>query len=479
MAFTSFTFVAFIFAVVLVANAVRDPSARSWVLLAANTVFIGSYVTHVSQLLPFAAFLGLCFVAVEAVRRTRSTRGQWLAIALIVGTFVVLKRYSFLGQGLALPFPYLVLGLSYVLFRVLHLVIDAQQGELPRAISPRAFFNYTCNFLTFTAGPIQRYDEYAAQAAEPAVLTEARVFDAFARLVKGFLKLCVVSAIFDNLFGMVSARLLDTSQPAHGAAFAAAYLAAAVFYTVYLYANFAGYMDIVIGVGALLGQTLPENFNHPFLARNFLDFWSRWHMTLSNWFRTYLFNPLLKVLATRFTSSKAGPYLGVVAFFVTFTVMGVWHGSTAVFLVYGLLLGAGASVNKLWQVSASRVIGKKSYKSLAERALSVYLSRGLTCAYFALALTCLWVDMSQLRFLLSHLRLAGVVACYLGLSFAAGGAFFVWDFCAAQLGRLHLSEGNRFRGVAARNLGLGFQVLLIATVASFFHKAPEFVYRAF
>jgi D-alanyl-lipoteichoic acid acyltransferase DltB (MBOAT superfamily) len=479
VAFTSLSFIAFITAVVLLTSALATPGGRSLVLLGANLVFIASYIDRFSQVAPLAAFLLLSYFIIEGVRRSRSSLGLWAGLAVVIATFIVFKKFSFLGESLVLPFPYLIVGLSYVLFRVLHLIIDAKQGELAQPISPLHFFNYTCNFLSFTAGPIQRYQDYAKQKDQALALDEDKVFRAFARVIKGFVKVSVISAIFNYLFDNMSGRLLDTILTPSLPLFCGMYVAAAIFYTVYLYANFAGYMDIVIGVGSLMGQELPENFNRPFLARSFLEFWSRWHMTLSDWFKTYVFNPLLKVLATRFTSPQAGPYLGVVAFFVTFLIMGVWHGTTSVFVVYGLLMGAGASVNKLWQVVMTKRLGKKGYKALAERNAFIYLSRGLTLAYFALALSCLWLDMQQLLWLTRQLGVFGVLACYLGLAVAAGMAFLAWDTLTSQLAPLRLSANSVSSGVVARNLALGFQILLIVTVASFFHKAPEFVYRAF
>lgn len=477
MAFTSPLFIAFLLLVVLATNLSRAPAWRAAVLLAANVVFIGSYVEHPVQLVPLAAFLALGWGLLEAVRRTRSSAVLAAGLVLVLATFVVLKRFSFLGD-FVLPFPYLLIGLSYILFRVLHLLVDARQGELAGPVPPLQFFNYTCNFLAFTAGPIQRYPDHAAAAAQPAALDEQRVYAAFARAIAGFVKVGVVSAVFNYLFEHLSTRLLGPAPLAWSVA-VPLYVAAAVTYTVYLYANFSGYMDIVIGVGQLIGQQLPENFNRPFLARNFLEFWSRWHMTLSDWFKTYLFNPLLKALATRVTAPQAGPYLGVAAFFVTFLVMGVWHGTTAVFVVYGLLMGAGASVNKLWQVWLTRRLGKKAYKAWCERTPVVYLSRGMTLAYFALALTCLWVEMPQLLALLRQLGLLGGPAAYAGLAVAAGAVFWAWDTAMAWLSPLRAGVLSASGGVVARNLVLAVQVLLIVTVASFFHKAPEFVYRAF
>src|ERR1700743_635640 len=115
-------------------------------------------------------------------------------------------------------------------------------------------------------------------------------------------------------------------------------------------------------------------------------------MTLSEWFKTYLFNPLMKFLATRVTAPALLPYLGVVAFFVTFFVMGVWHGSTGVFVIYGLVMGAGASLNKLWQVFMTKRLGKKRYKAVGASFAYASLARGLLVAFFALALTAPWVN---------------------------------------------------------------------------------------
>ena len=89
-----------------------------------------------------------------------------------------------------------------------------------------------------------------------------------------------------------------------------------------------------------------------------LEFWTRWHITLSDWFHTYLFNPLLRALTVRFGSRGSGPYLGVVSYLATFTVMGTWHGATPVYVVYGLILGLTGAGNKLYEIEARRLLGK-------------------------------------------------------------------------------------------------------------------------
>jgi alginate O-acetyltransferase complex protein AlgI len=478
MSFTSPSFVLLVLAFVLLTNAFSTPRARSIVLAGASAVFIASYLESPLEIVPFGVFLLFGYASVEALRRSRSSALLVASLVVLLGAFVVLKRYSFFAPAVRSPFPYLTVGLSYVLFRLIHLMVDARQGELRERISALRFSNYCLSFLSFTAGPIQPYPEFAEQQQAAVVPNRADVSAALARVVKGFVKVGVASAILNYAFVALSGRLL-ASEPAALSSSFVLWLASSVLYTGYLYANFAGYMDIVIGVGALAGLRLPENFNRPFAARNFLDFWSRWHMTLSSWFKTYLFNPLLKALAKRYPSGRLAPYLAAVAFFVTFLVMGVWHGSTSVFVVYGLVLGAGVSVNQGWQVFAARRWGKKQYKQACERPLVVYLSRGLTFAYFALALGCLWLNLSELTSLVRRLGVLGVLAGYAALTLGAALSFAVWDAWCAGAQRLSSRLPKPLPQELTQDLALAAQILLVLSVGSFFHKAPEFVYRAF
>ena len=388
MDFTSSIFLAFVAVSVLTFNAWHAPRFRLWVLLVANLVFIGSFVQTPVQVAPLAGFLLLGYAATRWVARWPKTWVLGLTVILIVVVFAVLKRYTFLPAGIGLTFLYLQIGLSYILFRILQMVIDCAGGERDARLAPLHFFNFTCNFLCFVSGPIQRSDDYLAQLDQLGRrVDETLAFAAFQRVIKGFIKLAVVSAVANYLFAAISAAVLAETSSLSGWRYAAQYAASAVAYTFYLYYNFSGYMDIVIGIGWLLGQNLPENFDRPFSARNIFEFWARWHMTLSEWFKTYLFNPLMKFLAAHVSAPALLPYLGVLAFFVTFFVMGVWHGSTGVFVIYGLVMGAGASLNKLWQVFMTKRLGKKRYKSVGESFAYASLARGLLFAFFALAVT--------------------------------------------------------------------------------------------
>jgi D-alanyl-lipoteichoic acid acyltransferase DltB (MBOAT superfamily) len=119
------------------------------------------------------------------------------------------------------------------------------------------------------------------------------------------------------------------------------------FFPAYVFLNFAGYCDIVIAGASLAGIRVPENFDRPYLARNMIDFWARWHRTLSFWIRDYVFTPLYMAIARR--RSDWAPSLAFVCYFVALFLAGIWHGSTWNFVVFGVLNGIGVSAAKLWE----------------------------------------------------------------------------------------------------------------------------------
>ena len=123
------------------------------------------------------------------------------------------------------------------------------------------------------------------------------------------------------------------------------FLGVLYFYPLYLYLNFSGYCDIVIAGASFFGMKLPENFDQPYLSRNVIDFWTRFHRTLGFWIRDYLFLPLYKAVAERWP--KRADLLAFLCYFVAFFVAGIWHGPTANFVVFGLLQAVGVSAAKL------------------------------------------------------------------------------------------------------------------------------------
>jgi alginate O-acetyltransferase complex protein AlgI len=479
MNLTSPLFFAFLAATVVAFHIGESLSYRRFVLGTANVLFIASYLTDFTQALPLLSFLVLGYACVSLLYVQRSPVILASGIVAVLALYIFLKRFSFfegLGQ---LPFPYLSIGLSYILFRILHVMVDVRSGDLVERIGPLAFFRYTCNFLCFVSGPIQRYQDYIeTDGKEMVPLDPSRVYVAFSRIATGYVKFVIIAATAEYIFQSLHQPLLQAAALAP-AKLILMYAGAASLYTVYLFFNFSGYMDIVIGIGFLLGQSLPENFDKPFSARSFLEFWQRWHMTLSQWFKFYLFNPLLMFLMSCFPAPALTSYLGILAFFVTFLVMGVWHGTTAVFMVYGLLMGAGASINKLWQIVCLERLGKKRYRALSDTAAYIYFARAVTIVYFVLALTCLWVtEPAQFIALMTRLGVTGILGAFIVLAAAFVMVCVVMDFIRTQIAA-PISLAAIRDGIIVRNLALAGKMMAIIAVTSLLHKAPDFVYKAF
>lgn len=396
--------------------ACRTIETRRYVLLLLSAVFISAQVDSLSALLPLAAFVASLLACIVLVDRFKSRMLFVASIATILVMFVYLKQYTFVRFLPSLPLAFTTLGLSYILFRGLHVLIDTHQEEKRRTdLQLAPLLAYMTSFLTFVAGPIQRYEEYRDQEREwdgDPKLTSSEVSQALLRIAMGCSKLLLVSPMLLRLYGGWLGRL-----DRHGELFAVA----AAAYVLFLYFNFSGYMDVVIGVGRLFGWKLPENFDKPFTARNFLELWTRWHMTLSEWFKTYVFNPVLQALCQRCNRPVLVPYLGALSYFVVFFLLGVWHGASAQFLVLGLALGVGVSANKLYEVEMTRRLGKAGYQRLAARPAYQMAARAAMLTYFSLAATLSWEHPNGLAGLRNQLATAGFGGLARGVLFLFAG----------------------------------------------------------
>ena len=462
----------------------RSSGWRTGVLVLANAAFVAMLLPAS----PFDAwalvlFLALGYAALCAVDRWRDGRCLAAAIASVVAVFLYLKRYAVVGFLPALPAGYAVVGLSYILFRVIHLLVDTQNGAVAVRPSVPAYLAYVCFFLAFVSGPVHRYEPFARQVAEPPVkLSPEEAFAAFARIVAGLAKILLLSAAFQGVFGAVAKPLLDPAFAgiAPVGRSALAFAASAAAYALYLYFNFSGYTDLVIGVARLFGIVLPENFDRPFRAGSLLEFWTRWHISLSVWFRDYLFTPLATALTRRFPTGGAAAPIAVTSLFVTFLTMGLWHGTTTAFLWYGLLLGAGAALNKLWQIDLTKRLGRKRYRTLTANRTYALLCRGVTFAYFATALACFWLDGGQLARIFGVLGAAGTASAFATVTAAAALFAAAADPAEAWTRRVldGAAEGFRRRSVV-REACLGAGIFALIALATLFNGAPDFVYGGY
>lgn len=471
----------------LLFNIGRGAVWRQAVLLAANLLFLETYVRSPVSVLPFAGFLLFGYGAQRAVRGGARSGVFVALVALTILLFCWLKRYAFIPHDAFLPFPYVLVGLSYVFFRVLHVIIDSHQDAIPEPIGPLSYLNYTLNFTALTSGPIQRYQDYRACEVSPPPLDVIAAGRAAERIVIGYCKVAVVSMLL-SLWQKSAIAGLGAAPP-FGERIVDAALVIAI-YPLYLYFNFSGYVDVVIGVARFFGIVLPENFDRPFAAENFINFWSRWHITLSSWLRTYVYNPLMMTLMGRITAKWVSPYLAVVAFFVTFFLVGVWHGQTSEFLFFGILQGGGVAANKLYQVAMAQRMGRAGYRALCAGAVYTAAMRGLTFTWFAFTLLWFWSSWGEMGAMAGQ---AGAAAVVLALMLIWAAATVVLALLVAARARL-LAVTWRLDGMGSDGASLtpvllsryvrtawttALVVVTAATVLVLNSAAPDIVYKTF
>jgi len=474
----SFQFVAFGLAVALVSNFSRTRVWRSIVLLLASIVFLGMLAHNPIVILPLAGFLLLGYAGIVMIECGWSRFMVWTILAVIFA-YIWLKKYTFLPEGILLHSPYFTLGLSYIFFRVLHLLIEMRDSSEKRHVGLGAYLLYTLNFTTLVSGPIQRYDEFARyQFADQPIELGPRVIGLqLERIIRGFFKVNVLAMLFDTVRADALAQVFQP-LPLSYKLYAAFCLASV--YPLFLYANFSGYIDIVIALARLMRVQLPENFDRPFTASSVLDFWNRWHMTLSKWLKTYVYNPLLLALMRRISSLAVEPFVGVFCFFVTFFLIGVWHGRTSEFVIFGVLTGAGISINKLWQLGLTRAMGRKGYKELAKSFVYVAFGRGLNFVWFAFTLFWFWADWKQIDRIFAALSVAEWLGVWTTAWLFATAILASWEWLRAALLSIRISEepvlSSRYaRVVYATALGLAAFVMTILLN----QPAPGIVYKAF
>jgi D-alanyl-lipoteichoic acid acyltransferase DltB (MBOAT superfamily) len=292
-----------------------------------------------------------------------------------------------------------------------------------------------------------------------------------------FFKLNVVAMLFHALHEDALTQMLRPS-PLNSKLFCAFQIF--TLYPLFLYSNFSGYIDIVIALARLMRVRLPENFDRPFSASSVLEFWNRWHMTLSNWFKVYVYNPLLLALMRRVSSSAVQPLLAVVCFFVTFFLMGVWHGRTSEFVVFGVLNGLGISINKLWQIWLTRLKGRKGYTALARNETYTAFGRGLNFSWYAFTMFWFWGTWKQIDSIFDSLTSLQWLLVWMAIWLISTAVLEFWERLRSALLSVTTVDGPVLTSRYARVVyatAMGVFCFLVAILLN--QPAPTIVYKGF
>ena len=339
---------------------------KNWIVIAilAGTVFL----LNLTRFLPFDSILTpsrppqtltlilvLAFSGIIFLLATRLTRFNATLISIsiigLIAIFLAIKipalaywvsygirslTHQSLAEAKAIDLRWL--GFSYVAFRIIHTLRDRQMGRLP-AVDLAEYVTYVIFFPSFTAGPIDRIERFIKDLRKPASLGNDELLIAGQRFMIGLFKKFVVA----DALALIALNDMNALQ-VRSAGWMWILLYA---YAFQIYFDFSGYTDIAIGIARFLGINLPENFASPYLKPNLTQFWNNWHMTLTQWFRAYFFNPVTRWLRS-WNRPMPAPAMIALTQVATMLLIGFWHGVTWNFALWGLWHGVGLFIHNRW-----------------------------------------------------------------------------------------------------------------------------------
>lgn len=340
MLFNSFTFAIFLSLVFAVYWAFAGAPVRfqNLVLLVAAYVFYGWWDWRFLLLL-FANCLVDWATGIWLERESAPGRRTLvLGVSLVanLGALAVFKYYNFFAdQVVALLAVFgttvsprtlnviLPVGVSFYTFQSLSYTIDIYRGRLRATRDLLGFLTFHSFFPQLVAGPIERATSLLPQCLAPRTFDAVTAADGLRQMLGGLVKKVVIA---DRL-----APIVDETFRHHASLSAPTLWIGAFFFSIQIYCDFSGYTDIAIGTARLFGFRLTRNFAFPYFSRDIAEFWRRWHISLSTWFRDYLYIPL--------GGNRGGPGRTLRAVLITFGLSGLWHGANWTFVVWGLLNG--------------------------------------------------------------------------------------------------------------------------------------------
>ncbi len=336
MLFNSYTFLYF-FIVVTTLYFILPHRFRWALLLVASCYFYMTFVPVYILILFFTIVVDY-FAGIYIEKATGRKRKAFLAASLVanIGVLAFFKYYNFLNQNLSTllghfgannPLPFLTIllpiGLSFHTFQAMSYTIEVYRGNYKAERNFGIYSLYVMFYPQLVAGPIERPQNMLHQFREKHKFDYQRVADGLKLMAWGLFKKV---AIADRLAFIVNTAYQDPHK-FHGLSF----VIATVFFAFQIYCDFSGYTDIALGAAKVMGFTLMKNFDRPYHSRSIREFWSRWHISLSTWFRDYLYIPL--------GGSRVSVPRWYFNLFIVFLISGLWHGANWTYLVWGGLNG--------------------------------------------------------------------------------------------------------------------------------------------
>ncbi len=340
MEFQSGIFLVF-FVMVLILYHALPTKAKPVVLLGANLLFyaVGG-VQWVPLLVACIVFSWAVALWMDKIQNQKARLALlWVSVIGFVGLLFYFKYFSTLMRGILGYWQQILapLGVSFFTFTILGYLIDVYWKAQPAEKNLVKYAVFVSMFAQISSGPIERAENMLPQLSQPKPYDYDRLACGFSRILWGFFKKFVLANKIGSMVAVVYGDVEGFSGPF--------LVLASLLYSYQLYLDFGGYSDIAIGIMQALGFDVMENFRRPFAARSYTQLWDRWHISLTSWFRDYVFTPIS--FSIRGVQGKAGKALGWLAIFIIFPLSGIWHGTGLGFLMWGVLNGIFMVIGKM------------------------------------------------------------------------------------------------------------------------------------
>lgn len=356
MSFISIKFVLFVILVFGLYYIMTD-RFRYLVLLTASVIFYLLFdIKSIVFLLISSFIVYLSAVLIEKKKKRKAV----IAICIIANiSLIVLMKYTLFISSTGIPklsglfaavqihltdrYSLIVpLGISFYTLALIGYLIDVYRGKYPCEKNFLRILLFASYFPHILQGPIARYDSFRQQLNEKKVLSYDQIKDAVLLIIWGYMKKMIIA---DR-----AAIFVDAVYGAYMSVGGTTLFIASLLYSIQIYADFSGCVDIALGVSKLFGIDLIDNFKQPYFSDSINDFWRRWHISLSSWFRDYLYFPL--------GGNRKGVVRRWVNVLIVFTVSGLWHGAGWNFIVWGLLHGIYQVIGYILTPVKNKIYGK-------------------------------------------------------------------------------------------------------------------------
>jgi len=337
MIFSSPVFIFLFLPLVLLANFVCKNNYRNFVLIIASLFFYAWGETFYIAIMIISIIVN--YTGGLLIEKYRGKNHAKILIIVIIGiNLSILMWFKYINffldnfnevlsclkmSKISLDPVHLPIGISFFTFQALSYIIDVYQGKMEGQRKLTHIALYISLFPQLIAGPIVRYTDIASEIAKRSISLDDFLYGV-RRFIIGFAKKMIIA----NSMGELADQIMGLSYGNYTALLA---WIGAIAYTLQIYYDFSGYSDMAIGLGRMLGFHFPENFKFPYISRSIREFWTRWHITLSSWFKDYLYIP-----AGGNRISPARTYMNLL---LVFFLCGLWHGASWNFIIWGFFHG--------------------------------------------------------------------------------------------------------------------------------------------